>query len=88
MIKITPDKWKHFFVGLVLGAIASLFLYYFFRFQLATIIAVSLGTVATISYVFELFSMVTGKGHHEIMDAIAGIIGGAVGISIVLFILL
>ena len=87
MIKITPDKWKHFYVGLVLGAITYITIYYFFNFRTTTNIAVSLGIVATASYVFELFSLVTGKGHYEIMDAVAGIIGGAIGITVVLFIL-
>lgn len=85
MIKIAPDKWKHFFVGLVLAAATYLVAHYFFNFRTATVIVVSLGMVVTVSYVFELFSLVTGKGHYELMDAVAGIAGGAVAIAILLF---
>jgi len=87
MIKITPDKWKHFYVGLILGVIIYLFIYYVFQWHTATIVAVTLGIVVTVSYVFELFSLATGKGHYEFLDAVAGIVGGAVGITILIFIL-
>jgi hypothetical protein len=40
--------------------------------------------VIIISYGFELYSKITGHGHHEIMDAVAAIIGGVVGMGIVL----
>lgn len=38
--------------------------------------------VAAISYGFELFSKITGLGYHEVMDAIATIIGGILGMGI------
>jgi hypothetical protein len=37
--------------------------------------------------VFELFSLVTGKGHYETADAIASIIGGLAGIGVSVFFL-
>lgn len=37
------------------------------------------GLVIGISYGFELFSLLSGKGHHDVMDAVASIIGGVVG---------
>ena len=40
--------------------------------------------VIIISYGFELYSLFTKKGHYEILDAIAGIIGGVVGMAIIL----
>ena len=85
MIRITPDKWKHFFVGLFLGAVVYLFIYYFLKFRTVTIIAVTLGAVVTVSYVFELFSLVTGKGHYEFLDAFAGILGGGTAIAVLIF---
>lgn len=42
--------------------------------------------VVGISYGFELFSKLTGKGHYEILDAIAAIIGGTLGMGLVLLI--
>lgn len=35
--------------------------------------------IVVISYGFELFSLVTGKGHHELMDAVAAVVGGVLG---------
>jgi len=87
MKKIAPDKWKHFYVGIVLGVLAYCFFHYLLPFRPATIIALSLGIVVSVSYLFELFSLVTGKGHYELMDAIASIIGGAAGISITILFL-
>lgn len=40
--------------------------------------------VVAISYGFELFSLFTGRGHYELLDAVAGTIGGIVGIAIML----
>ena len=38
--------------------------------------------VISISYGFELYSKVTGRGHYEIADAVASIIGGIIGIAV------
>jgi len=38
--------------------------------------------LVAISYGFELFSKITGRGHYEIADAIASIIGGGLGMAI------
>ena len=35
--------------------------------------------VVAVSYGFELFSLITGKGHYDVMDAVASIIGGILG---------
>lgn len=40
------------------------------------------GLVAGISYGFELFSLLSGKGHHDVMDAVASIMGGVVGMGL------
>jgi hypothetical protein len=85
MIKrIAPDKWKHFFVGILMG----IFLECFFLFiwgsslTLGTTLAAVISIV--ISYGFELYSLFTGRGHYEFMDAVASIIGAAVGIAAIL----
>jgi uncharacterized membrane protein YjjB (DUF3815 family) len=87
MKKIEPDKWKHFYVGAFLGAAFLISFNYFLPFRQPTIIVISLGLVAFVSYVFELFSLVTGKGHYETADAIASIIGGLTGIGVSLLLL-
>ncbi|MEO8111507.1 MAG: hypothetical protein ABI594_15790 [Ginsengibacter sp.] len=87
MIKIAPDKWKHFFVGIVMGATLQAFAWYLFPTHfIAGIIASSIIVIA-ISYGFEIFSLITKRGHYEILDAIAAIIGGAIGIAIILLVL-
>ena len=86
MRKIAPDKWKHFFVGIVMGAVLQAFMMWFMPTHpiLDTIAALVLSM--TIAYGFELFSLVTGKGHYEVMDAVAGTIGGIVGMTLILMI--
>ena len=42
--------------------------------------------VVAISYGFELYSLITKKGHYEILDAVAAIIGGIIGMAIILLI--
>jgi hypothetical protein len=34
-----------------------------------------------IGYGFELFSKFTGKGHYELMDAVAAVVGAVLGIG-------
>jgi VanZ family protein len=86
VIKIRPDKWKHFFVGIAMGIVLQTFVWLLFSRQLiwGTVIAFIL--VITISYGFELYSKFTGKGHYEVNDAVAATIGGALGMGIILMI--
>jgi len=81
--KIAPDKWKHFYAGILLGIIVQIFDLWLFPHQpfLSTII--TLVVVIFISYGFELFSKITGFGIYDIMDAVASIIGGVAGMGIV-----
>ncbi len=53
---------------------------------IAGIIATSVIVIA-VSYGFEVLSLITKRGHYEILDAVAAIIGGAIGIAIILLIL-
>lgn len=39
--------------------------------------------IVAISYGFELYSKFTGHGHYDLMDAIASVIGGVVGMGMV-----
>ena len=81
MKKITPDKWKHFYVGIALGAIIYGLAIAYWPLQPLTAFIISSVIIIAVCYGFELFSLITGKGHYELMDAIAGIIGGYLGMG-------
>lgn len=79
--RIQPDKWKHFWVGIAMGIVLQgLGLWLLPEWPLISIL-LPLLIVVVVSYGFELFSRVTGKGHYEIMDAVAAIIGGVIGMA-------
>lgn len=82
--KITPDKWKHFFVGIPMGATIQIFTSYIMPLHYVLSIIITFGVVCAISYGFELISLITKKGHYDIGDAIAGIAGGVIGMIIIL----
>jgi hypothetical protein len=86
MKKIAPDKWKHFYVGILMGTVLQAFVLFLLPAHFILASAITFLLVIFISYGFELYSKFTGHGHHEIMDAIAAIIGGVVGMGIVLII--
>ena len=75
------DKWKHFFVGIPLGVVLQFAAMYFFPGDLFIASTLSIAALIFICYAFEMVSKVTGKGHYELMDAIAGILGGLIGIA-------
>ncbi|MFS8082504.1 MAG: hypothetical protein ACMG51_03555 [Ginsengibacter sp.] len=84
MINIARDKWKHFFVGIVMGLVLQLFLVQVFHsVKLATLLC--LVGIIGVSYGFEVLSLILKRGHYEIADAVAGIIGGLVGMGIYWF---
>lgn len=80
--KIEKDKKKHFYVGIPLGLMLQFLSSYFFPVQPVLATVISFGVLCAGCYGFELFSLVTGKGHAENLDAIAGILGGIIGIGI------
>lgn len=86
MRRIEADKWKHFFAGIVMGIMLQATALYLLPGEMITGIVIVLVLVVVISYGFELFSKITGKGHHDVMDAVASIIGGVLGM--ILFLLL
>jgi len=81
--RIKRDKWKHFFVGIGMGLFLQFFFLYILDYSLFFASFLSFLVSTAISYGFELFSLITGKGHYEFMDAVASVLGGAVGIAIV-----
>lgn len=84
MKKIAPDKWKHFYAGIFLGLVLQAFFLFLLDDQLTIAFLISMGLVVAISYGFELFSKITGMGHHDLLDAVASIIGGMLGIVLTL----
>jgi hypothetical protein len=85
-MKIEKDKWKHFYVGIAMGAVLQEFFSYLLHGHhgLALLLAFIFSIV--IGYGFELFSKFTGKGHYEVMDAVAAVIGAALGIGAVVLV--
>lgn len=85
MKQIQKDKWKHFFVGIAMGMLFEFFILFLIKdhWIIGSIVAFVLITV--ISYGFEVISLVIKRGHYDMLDAIAGAVGGLFGITVVLF---
>ena len=83
-MKIERDKWKHFYVGIVMGIILQAFVWWLLKDHHILATAIAFVIVVIISYGFELFSKFTGKGHYEVMDAVAAVIGGIIGMGVAL----
>ncbi len=84
--KIENDKKKHFYVGIPMGALLQFAASYFFPLQPVLATTISFVILTAICYGFELFSLVTGKGQADNLDAVAGILGGIIGIAVCWFI--
>jgi VanZ family protein len=85
-MKIAPDKWKHFFVGIVMGAVLQAFFSFLLNAHPGLSILLALFFSIVIGYGFELFSKFTGKGHYDVMDAVAAVIGAIFGIGAVVLV--
>lgn len=69
-----------------MGAVLQLSAWYLLPGHFVLGIVLTFIVVIAISYGFEVLSLITGKGHYEILDAVAAIIGGAIGMGIILLI--
>jgi len=78
-VKIEKDKRNHFLVGLLIGLLLPIGLN---GVPLLYNILLSSILLLLISYGFELFSLITGWGHHDLMDAVATAAGGAISIAV------
>lgn len=83
MRKIAPDKWKHFWVGIPMGAVLQAAMMFLFPGQQLLAGLLAMAAVVGISYGFELFSLITGWGHYDFWDAVASIIGGTIGVAVI-----
>lgn len=79
---MAADKWKHFILGIPLGILLMIAGLYFFPSAVVLVTVFSVIALVVICYGFEIFSLLSGKGHYELMDAIVGIVGGLIGIGI------
>jgi len=67
-----------------MGAALQIVVWYLMPQHYQTGILISFILVVAISYGFELFSFITKEGHYDILDAVAGIIGGVIGMGMIL----
>ena len=81
--KIAPDKWRHFWAGIALGALLQALLWWWLPAHLTGATISAFLMVIAVSYGFEVFSKATGMGRYDVMDAVASIIGGIVGMAMV-----
>ena len=84
--KIAPDKWKHFYVGILMGLVLQMFAIFFLKQNLPLSTGITFILVLVFSYGFELFSKITGLGHYDFIDAVASVIGGVLGIGAALLV--
>ena len=82
------DKWRHFYWAIPLGFLLQATAFYFIPWDELLAIAIAFVLLLAICYGFEIVSLITGKGHYEMMDAIAGILGGLIGMIPVLLYML
>lgn len=83
-MKIAPDKWKHFFVGILMGIVLQAAGWWLLPAQVLMVSIAAFTIIIVVSYGFELYSKITGHGHYEVMDAIASVIGGLLGMGVIL----
>jgi hypothetical protein len=79
--KIAPDKWRHFYAGILMGLVLQIAGLWLLADQPVLGTGIVLMIVIVISYGFELFSKLTGMGVYDFMDAVATVIGGVAGMT-------
>lgn len=84
--KIAPDKWRHFYVGILMGAFLQGLAWWLLPGSMGLATLIALAIVVAVSYGFELFSLITGMGIYDFMDAVASVIGGVVGMGAALLV--
>jgi len=87
-MRIERDKWKHFYVGIAMGIVAQALLSWLLPTYILVDSLIAFVIVLVISYGFELYSKFTGRGHYEILDAVAATVGGVLGMGLILLLYL
>lgn len=82
-MQIGRDKWKHLWVGAALGLIFQAIGDWLLPGHVPAVAVGNVLSVFIIAYGFELYSKFTGHGHYEVLDAVASVIGGVVGMVVV-----
>lgn len=82
--KVAPDKWRHFYTGIAMGAVLQGLGWWLFPGKILLVTTVVFLVVCVISYGFELFSKITGWGIYDFMDAVWSAFGGVIGIGLTL----
>ncbi len=82
MKRIDRDKWIHFIAGIPMGILVNFFSFWVLPQNTYLAIALSVVLLAAISYGFEIFSLLTKKGHYDYFDAVASTLGGVAGLGI------
>ncbi len=83
---IAPDKKRHFYAGILMGAVLQGLGWWWLPNNLALSILIVIGLVIVISYGFELFSLITGMGVYDFMDAVFSVLGGIFGMGVALLV--
>jgi hypothetical protein len=81
MKRIPADKWRHFEVGCEMALLFQFLLQVLFPHYIIIDCTVTLVVICIVGYGFELYSLVSGNGHYELMDAVAVLAGGVVGLA-------
>jgi len=87
-MRIERDKWKHFYVGIAMGIVAQALFSWLLPKNILVDSLIAFVIVLVISYGFELYSKFTGRGHYEILDAVAATVGGVLGMGLILLLYL
>lgn len=85
--KIAPDKWRHFFAGIMMGAVLQGIVFWWWPENIVFMTVAAFVVVVAISYGFEVFSKITGKGYYDLIDAVASVIGGVAGMGLVILLI-
>jgi len=80
-MRIARDKRKHFFVGIGMGAVLQAFFTFLLDEHRGLTVLLAFFSSIVVGYGFELLSKLTGRGHYELMDAVAAVIGAVIGIG-------
>lgn len=84
MKRVELDKLKHFLMGISIGVALELALWKMLPEQLKLVTVLTLLGVMVMNYGFEVYSKIKNKGDYEVLDAVAGTVGGAIGMAAIL----